>query len=461
MKNEGPRFFRLASPGFGVAILGLYLLQQAVAASGSWWLVEFTKAVPADGNWRWPLAGFLIAMVFPYAPGFLALYLTQRWIPRAQQAFWENALGAVAGRVDLLGSTSARDAYRGLVKEISLFIEEALRFLGNLCANALNFVFNVGVVLFILERDFFFSFLLSFAITAVCFFALARVNRREGGRRQETLHGVDRVMLGSWYDGILRNPYSHALFQSSFEARGAEYAAQARRTSIWENAGGFAMAMASFAPILFMIVSYAGANAGDPVKLLVLGVLLPRVFAIWNVLVNTLSLAQQSTGFHGRWENMRARWSATFADGALDGRIRRENIRLEIGAGDEVKLGAAVDAVLAGSAPAPTTGRITLRGPNGAGKTSLLLALKRGWGERAFYLPAVPELSLRTLEGVQGSTGQKVRRALEEVVASLPTGVALLIDEWDANLDHEATTAMEQALRAAAGSRLIIDIRHH
>lgn len=105
------------------------------------------------------------------------------------------------------------------------------------------------------------------------------------------------------------------------------------------------------------------------------------------------------------------------------------------------------------------SGRFTIRAPNGAGKSTFLRTLKFKLGDAAFYLPAHTE-GLAWESNLNGlSTGQRMVSHLNEVEGL--TGIThILLDEWDANLDHANTALFDQRLHASAQSRVIVEIRH-
>jgi hypothetical protein len=105
-------------------------------------------------------------------------------------------------------------------------------------------------------------------------------------------------------------------------------------------------------------------------------------------------------------------------------------------------------------ADVPNRYRIT--GENGSGKTSLLLQLKADLGQKAIYIPASPE----DLEPcIQGSTGQIMRQQLQQTLR-LPCQ-CILLDEWNAPLDHRMTPMIDNKITAVAKSKAIFEVIHH
>ncbi|MFZ4098995.1 MAG: hypothetical protein ACOYKZ_01535 [Chlamydiia bacterium] len=106
----------------------------------------------------------------------------------------------------------------------------------------------------------------------------------------------------------------------------------------------------------------------------------------------------------------------------------------------------------------PRTGRYTLRGANGSGKTSLLLLLKQQLGDQAFFLPAKHNLMFQS-HSSEGSTGQLLRRSLQEIQDNIRVPLVLL-DEWDANLDAQTAQQVSGEIDTLAQACCVIESRH-
>jgi energy-coupling factor transporter ATP-binding protein EcfA2 len=105
-------------------------------------------------------------------------------------------------------------------------------------------------------------------------------------------------------------------------------------------------------------------------------------------------------------------------------------------------------------------GRVLISGPNGCGKTTLLLALKAKLGSRAILILA------NFRQGAHAksvSVGQAVLSEIEAAIAmarSQPQGFALILDEWNANLDTNNRELVDRKLDILAAELLIIETKH-
>jgi ABC-type bacteriocin/lantibiotic exporter with double-glycine peptidase domain len=104
-------------------------------------------------------------------------------------------------------------------------------------------------------------------------------------------------------------------------------------------------------------------------------------------------------------------------------------------------------------------GRLTIRGKNGGGKSSLAAKIKEFLGETAVYLPAHSELEFQKTIGLNFSTGQKIVASIDEIVEKSQF-TAIILDEWDANLDESNVRIIQDKLEALSKRCRVIEIRH-
>ena len=103
-------------------------------------------------------------------------------------------------------------------------------------------------------------------------------------------------------------------------------------------------------------------------------------------------------------------------------------------------------------------GRLTLRGENGSGKSTALMLVKNALQGRAFFLPTYNQLNFIS-ETNKYSTGESLRKRLMEILEKVNVDV-LLLDEWDANLDHENQEHLSQLIDQLAEKKCVIEVRH-
>jgi Fe-S cluster assembly ATPase SufC len=102
------------------------------------------------------------------------------------------------------------------------------------------------------------------------------------------------------------------------------------------------------------------------------------------------------------------------------------------------------------------SGRYLVKGANGRVKSTLFLEIK-GEKENIFYLPAKFE---NPHFDAQGSTGQNKLNELKWLSENSTGYSAILLDEWDANLDPDATIIANQLLNDISKNIVVFEIRH-
>lgn len=106
----------------------------------------------------------------------------------------------------------------------------------------------------------------------------------------------------------------------------------------------------------------------------------------------------------------------------------------------------------------PQKGRITIRGGNGSGKSTLMNYIKHSNNE-SIYIPCYHHLYFSSTKDKNLSTGELMKNILMEL-KHLQNGSILLLDEWDANLDQEAITELDEMIQMMSETSLIIEVRH-
>jgi len=84
--------------------------------------------------------------------------------------------------------------------------------------------------------------------------------------------------------------------------------------------------------------------------------------------------------------------------------------------------------------------------------------VKNALASKAFFLPTHNQLSFLS-ETNKYSTGESLHNRLVEIIEKVDADV-LLLDEWDANLDHENKERLSSLIDELARSKCVIEVRH-
>lgn len=81
------------------------------------------------------------------------------------------------------------------------------------------------------------------------------------------------------------------------------------------------------------------------------------------------------------------------------------------------------------------------------------------FGDNSFLLPSHSDLIFLSSYGKSLSTGEKMILILDEIKNDVETNL-LLLDEWDANLDHSNIENISQKINVIAKNICVIEVRH-
>ena len=281
-------------------------------------------------------------------------------------------------------------------------------------------------------------------------------------QNQEARNRMTVQAYTAWDNVFSGNRYNLRLWLAGFKTRlrsalRAQIKAVAAREGI-SAAGG----IVALAVVIGVMIAIA-AGQSDAAVLIAMAATLPR----------QIEMTQDVNELASGWNELIAIWARLggvtenlrpAADPAHDQRIQFRDLVLR---DTEGALGVrSVEDALATVLSRPT-GRLQLRGGNGAGKSSLLAALKRRLGRRAYYWPThdrlafqfgeVPADKRRRRKGY--SSGERQLRALREIVEQTDSSI-YLFDEWDANLDKRNRQAAEALMEALAQRARVVEISH-
>ncbi len=453
-------FYHSESKRFGWMILFFLILQQIIAASSSFWISQFATNIQNGINWKLPLALFLMSMILPYLPGAIALHFANLWTMCLQKVSTERYLDQLIGRVDLVNNNKMKLIHTAVIgKEIPQFIHETIPFGIQYASQWLNLGFQMVTVSLILGSNYFIAFLAGVFIV-YCLLNYTKSDcEKYSKQKQNSLTHLSALLGDCWGNLTIANEYNLKIWQDQVELAYKDCRDNNSKLSLHKEFGGALVSLIGVIPFLL----YLGIHfiSGNPTtrEVITLSVLLPRIFQLFNVGASVAILSKNVSLLVGRWQDIEEK--CDLLEGAfipLQHRINESAISIHSNcSGNLTRLDNFSTEKLN-----ELNGYFTVTGPNGSGKSSLLLSLKERMGKDALYLPNTAELAFATMGNRVLSTGQRMLLALEEIT-NLPEGMrprVLLLDEWDANLDHSSRQRVISKLRTLSVSGVIIEICH-
>ncbi len=435
---------------YGKSMLVSFTLQQVCAAATSWALVDFIKEAtnPETFHVSKILVLILIA-ISPYLPGFVGNYFYHMWTAFARSSNVKLFTDLIDGRKAWVFNTKQRDDVFALQREHIGLIEETTRFMFLNFPAMLSLVFNSIAIGFLLGQDIIFGMIAGFVISALQFFLAPYFTEKMQKQKQETQYETEKSLLGSWQTLTLKNK---PFYQTSLQTiSGHTTTTECLAAGIYriEALANILVLVASFVPLTWILFVKFNGNQLDQVFLMSLGVLLPRILQIFNMSSNLILAGQALQALRIKWRSFEERLSKHHPIEKLEDRNTGKLISII----DTVtQVSSSIEDVL----KTQTQGRFLVSGPNGSGKSTLCLSLK-GDKDNVFYLPAKYE---NPNFDINGSTGQLKLAELKWLAENRLHYSMILLDEWDANLDADATAIGDSLIQDIANSCLVFEVRH-
>ncbi len=431
------------------ALLLVILLQQALVASGTYFLGILTAEFPAKG-FQLSLAFLLLACIM--LPGTLVHYGVAWCMTKARKAtqkeYLKHYIQANFNHPTHWRNEKSREARHDMMcRSGQDAIQSAVHFFGDFTATGLNIILNTISIILVTDA------IQGLVILMAGLLGLSIIHFNKTGiaecSKNEML--ADNRLNGhlnrSWDNIILGNQ----LFFDRWNMKFVSLFSDSETASVKSvNRRDWSVSIAALitnglvlGSVLYLIWSHQN-NTAFALAMLVM---LPRS-------LQTVMHIQIIQSYYANWKNLQEKLAVTNKSlsppESIDlGRyIDYEDI-LAKGSQGVVN----IEECLANS----SAGRFTITGQNGSGKSSLLLNLKNKYGLTAFYLPAQHQLFLHDTQ-VNLSSGElalETFKYLKELDSKI-----LLLDEWDANLSMENRTILDAMIEEISQSRIVVEIRH-
>ncbi len=442
--------FEIFKIKYGNSMLASFTLQQLLAAASSWALVDFIRETANPNDFHISkLVVLLVIAVSPYIPGFIANYYYHLWSAYSRSVNVQMFISLIDEKTQGIFDTKKKDGLFALQREHLSLLEETTRFFYLNFPVVLNLAFNSIAIGFLLGKDIIFGMLAGLVISALQVLLVPFLTKDKHKKKQENSYEAERSLLGSWQVLTLKNQPFYQNSLAGLFSLNRKSESLSKNISSLEAATNILVLVLSFCPLTGILLSKFQTRELDHNFLLSLGVLLPRILQIFNMSSN-LILAGQSL------QALRIKW-ISFQERLVDYRSpSEEQILPSEKVISVVDVGSRTNFPLVEILAARANGRFLVKGPNGSGKSTLCLKLKNE-NDNSFYLPAKFE---NPFFNNNGSTGENKLTELKWLAENASDYEMILLDEWDANLDAEATDLGDSLIQEISERCLVFEVRH-
>lgn len=437
----------------------LVIVQQVILASSTVWLAKLGEAIVNRNELNiWFYLGLTLVCSFVvFIPPIFAMMLLQKAKFDLKNEYLFKFIDRHKGLATLSRNKELRDRLEPWpVAESDTIIQDFINFAYSSLIIVSTLIFSVVAILYVTESIMLIAYTCGLLITL----ASLRLSKPRIAKishdYQEASLGVRKNLIKTWDNVFIGNTYNLENWRTKY----------LNSFAILRQKGVTLMAATEFFssfPVILTSIPVGGAivwlfhkNISDAVYLAALVATLPKqiqtiqnvhsfsyVINMWHGIKPRVIKLQESIYLASKsHENANELVDWAKLDIASDKNVVAKNLN---------ELQSCIDQGL--------TGRITIRGPNGCGKSTLLALIKEIYQDAAIYLPANYDLDFYTTDAESLSTGQKRILELNEVINN-DAGKLLLLDEWDANLDHKNISEISALLDKIAETNCLIEVRH-
>lgn len=453
---------------WAIGCLSALTCQQIIEASSAVWLVKTMECITSGKNFIPFIALYFLSIALYYLPNGIAFILKTTWKQQAQRSFVEAFVSSNKNNVSEWNNKGIKEQKLSiLTAEGPAAINALIDYVWDLCTYLMSVVFYILALSLAVEP----LFSIAYTFSLICVIIIMNLNRRV--QRQLTQKALTarvdlcQSLLAAWDNVLLGNDYNFKLWQEKTETRLDRCLQRNVALERFDQFMAIFVSLMTSIPTLMVVGYFMMQNYHDPVRLSAFVVILPLLFNILSYTYNTLALlfrwrmhkskltaiyktiqpskdAHQTMAKKVKWPKISV--TTNLIDGNFTSPIEKISLPGPIQSYDDL---------LSQSALA---GRLTIRGENGCGKSTALLMVKKALSDKAFFLPTHNQLSF-VAETNKYSTGESLKNRLLEILEKVEANV-LLLDEWDANLDHENKEKLSHLIDELASKKCVIEVRH-
>lgn len=446
---------------YGITSFAILTLQQAIEATSTLWLVFVMQSITSGQPFFLYLLLYLSTLVLPYIPGCIAFVQRIYWKQEALRSFIHAFITSNRGNIGDWNNQGLKEEKLSILTgEAPTAINALIDYIFDLYSYIASVFFNIIALSVVVEPLFAVAYGISIS-TVILVMKLKRKTQRHLTKKALTAR-VDLIqsLLAAWDNVLIGNEYNFKLWVDKKTQRLNRCLQRNIDLERFDQIMAILVSLMTSVPSLLVVIYFAWIHRHDTVRLSSFIVTLPMLFLILSYTYQTLSLAF-------RWGMHKSKLIALFK--AIEPSMHHSETISKKVKWDKIQLCEETNNLENASQCSSCThnklvdltkksGRVTLRGENGAGKSTLLILIKHALQRQAFFLPTQSHLSFSSASH-KTSTGESLKNRLMEILEKVESET-LLLDEWDANLDHDNREALSELIDEIAVRKCVIEVRH-
>jgi hypothetical protein len=434
--------------------LSCLILQQLIVAASPLAFVQLTNALDAKTNVTGALVLVSLNLLLPYFPGVAYFHLSQIW----EQEAYGRFLNALKQRI--ASESSHWNAKEEKERTLSFFTKDGYAIIHqtlqkglDLLSTGLNALLSILALAFLFSPLLLVGYAVSLALVAICLKQQDKVLFSKSETTENHKIALTSLLTNAWDNVVLGNQTNTGVYNRKLNQAFETQKNHVTSLSLYTELSSLGMAMLCLLPTFGVFLYLFLTHLDNNLFLIQLSISLPRLFQVLN---STTTLVYHINGWAAQRGRLKLLSDALTPLAKIDLRQRITWENITVASNNETQSWPSPDDFMA-HLKTITSGRFTITGTNGAGKSTSLLHIKSHFKGDAYYLPSHHTLSFDS-ETESRSSGQKLMAVFKEIQAD--PAPLLLLDEWDANLDHLNTAELDKQIDKIALSKVVLEIRH-
>jgi len=455
-------FLRLRFTNYAAVIGVLFIfIQQIIVASSTAFIALLSKNIISGENYIFFLILFIISLTIAYIPTMLTNYFINKATYLTYKEYILKFSKQSYNHPNIYFNAKFREKKEPyFTHEAWLIIQEDYYYIVTIFSIVLNIILNVLVLGFYLNWNFLFSYIFAVPLTLICVIISKKRLLKKSDNLQKSRNEMMQTLSYGWDTILIGNKWNNTLWNNIFKRKCDEADKNQRKLTLEIDVMAIITLIVSAFPILFtLFISFL--NAGNDIqKLAMLVATTPRQVITIQNLSDIISLFVNLNDKIHRTKKLSENLNINEDLLVPDNKITWGNIFIANKKGKTV-LNSFSD--LLSATKNFEKGRYTITGDNGTGKTTLLANIKFKMDDKAYLLPSHSKMMFQNDTNEKGySTGEKLHENFKEISSVINDGIIsiLLLDEWNANLDKENLSKVNQEIEEISKIVCVIEVLH-
>lgn len=439
---------------YSIALILLVFIQQIIAASSSFFLVDLVTSIKNGQNLVTPAILYFSSLILPYIPAAFFSYLLEASEVKANHNLISKMTLIYQGAIAKWSDREKKESITAIAtRDGQATLKDLIIDLYGVYSITLNVILQSLAVVLVTDVSLAYGFAIGFFLCATMSNMTKPINKKLAARVTNSRLGLTQNLSKFWDNILLNNKINRSIWTQKTETSFDNLNNEVKKYGLFLGSSSATYALFSALPVI-LAGSYAIFSKNTSTELaLAVVVMFPRIFQIQACVYELISSWTKILGISGKIQRL----EDLLAESS-DPNIKRfvDDSKISI-VSDKASI--TVEDLFNKLKSAQIKARYTIRGPNGCGKSSLLTLIKQEYPKSSILIPVKNDLEFSSKKNSQ-SSGQQTMAIFGDLFEEKELPNIVLLDEWDAYLDDSNTEVVNKVIDKIAEKSCVIEVRH-